>query len=97
MREVNNRIVDVLPQPRLTSTLEILCECVYDECTEWLTLTNDDYREVRERSRWFFVRPDHIVPDVERVVREGERFVIVEKFGEAGTVAAQADERSNAD
>jgi hypothetical protein len=97
MREVNDRIVDVMPHPRLTPSLEILCECVNDECTEWLTVSDAEYEEVRNRPRWFFVRPDHVVPDVERVVRDGERFVVVEKLGEAGAVAGEAHDSSRAD
>ena len=96
MREVNNRIVDVLPQPRLSPGIDVLCECVDDRCTERLAVTADDYERVRARPRWFLVRPDHMIPGLERIVWEGDHFVVVEKLGEAGAAAAEADEHSSA-
>jgi hypothetical protein len=96
MREVNNRIVEVLPMPRLSPQVDILCECVDEGCTDWLTVSPDDYERIRERPRWFFVRPEHVVPAVERVVLEGDRFVVVEKFGEAAAVAVETEEQSAA-
>jgi hypothetical protein len=97
MREVNDRIIDVLPRPRLTRSLDILCECVHNDCTEWLTVEDGDYEDVRSQPRWFFVRPDHVVPGVERIVREGKRFVVVEKVGQAGSIAAEVHDSSRAD
>jgi hypothetical protein len=35
----------------------------------------------------------HDIPEVERVVEENERFVVVEKFGESAVVAINLDPR----
>jgi hypothetical protein len=49
-----------------------------------------EYDAVRARATWFVVRPDedHVLPDVERVVRRTPGYWIVEKLGEAGDAAA---------
>jgi hypothetical protein len=41
----------------------------------------------------FAVLPGHDVPTVERVVETNERYVIVEKFGEAAITAIKLDPR----
>ncbi len=39
----------------------------------------------------FAVLPRHEVADVERVVAENDRFLVVEKFGEGGKAAIRLD------
>lgn len=89
MREVNQRIVELLPEAA-AGTVNVLCECVHDDCSEWLSLVPGEYRDVRRHPRRFAVRADHVAAEVERVVHEDEGFVVVEKIGEAGGIAADA-------
>ena len=46
----------------------------------------EDYAAVRAEPRHFAVLPGHIYPDVERVVREADGYVVVEKQGTAAEV-----------
>jgi hypothetical protein len=74
-----------------------VCECAAETCTEEVTLTREEYEAVRSRPDHFFVKPGHIVGDVERVVddaaADGTRYQVVEKLGEAAVVAAHHDPR----
>jgi hypothetical protein len=72
---------------------EWICECADTECTLRVSATLDEYEAVRLNSRTFLVYPGHVYPEVERVVRENERFTIVKKIGESGKIAEQLDPR----
>jgi hypothetical protein len=72
--------------------LEVVCECGQPSCSAVVTLTIGEYDDAhRERDR-FVVVPDHVDADLERVVREADGYVVVDKFGEAEDVA-EAEER----
>ena len=60
-------------------------------------MTQLEYEEVRRRPNHFFVKPGHVLPGVERVVNQanGNRYQVVEKFGEAGKVAIRLDPRQS--
>jgi hypothetical protein len=47
----------------------------------------DAYRHVRSEPTWFFVRPDHVQPEVEVVVERAAGYWIVQKVGIAGEIA----------
>jgi hypothetical protein len=60
----------------------------------WL-LTIPQYEEVRSGPRQFAVVRDHVLGDVEGVVRETDRFVVVrKKEGTPAEVAEEEDPRS---
>lgn len=91
LREVNERIEDVA---RGHDLLEFLCECHADNCTEAIPLSLADYEAVRSTSTHFVVVRGHTAsPEVERVVAERERYLVVEKLLEAAAVAAELDPR----
>lgn len=91
-RVVNERLVAMNEAlATMTETFVIACECADTTCVEMLDIRPDDYLSVRADSRWFIVLPGHVVADVERVIREVDGYVIVEKFGLAGEVAEAAD------
>jgi hypothetical protein len=73
----------------LTSTFAIACECADVTCVEMLEIEPQEYEAVRAEPRHFAVRPGHVYPDVEIVVREGHEYVVVEKVGVAGEVAEE--------
>ncbi len=91
-REVNERIEQITGDHRVLEA-EILCECAAAGCTASITLTLDEYEAVRRILTHFLVAPDHTVPDIERVVRQNERYVVVEKFGEGARAAVRLDPR----
>ena len=71
--------------------LHFVCECGDAECIERVLLTKEEYESVRARGTWFALVRGHEIPAVERVVRETDRFLVVEKL--AGAPAKLADER----
>lgn len=70
-----------------------LCECSRIECTEIVLATLTEYEAVRARPRGGILVAGHPEPSIERVVDENERFVVTEKFGEAGEIHAAQDPR----
>lgn len=70
-----------------------LCECADAGCTERVELTIAAYEDIRAAPARFVVRAGHERPDVETVLDQGNGYVIVEKRGEAGDVAAEDDPR----
>ena len=75
--------------------LPALCECAELRCTEVVKLTPQQYEAVRSDPRWFINAPGHQVnaQGWAYVVSENDRFVVVEKIGEAGELAEELDPR----
>jgi hypothetical protein len=57
-----------------------LCECSEASCTESIRLSLSDYREARGEGAAFILLPGHDDPHVERIVAQGDGYVLVEKF-----------------
>jgi hypothetical protein len=93
-REVNERIEDV--GTALTPEdvpMEFLCECDDADCVEKVSATRAEYEAVRAVATQFVVLSGHEDPGVEHVVQQTERFLVVEKEGEAGHEAEEDDPR----
>src|ERR1051326_4402167 len=94
-REVNERIETINASlPADDPTMEVLCECDAPDCHEPVNITRAEYESVRAVPTQFVVLPGHEDGDVERVVSTNERFLVVEKTGEAGREAEATDPRS---
>jgi hypothetical protein len=65
------------------------CECWQHGCAEHIPLSNEDWTLVRAEPCRFAVAPDHVAQNFEAVVKAFPRFWLVEKFGEAGEIAAE--------
>ena len=72
-----------------------LCECPQMACTEIALLTLKEYERVRSNGRGGLAVLGHEDETVERVIERNERFVMTEKFGRAGEVHKQEDDRGN--
>jgi hypothetical protein len=70
------------------------CECGRLGCNRLIEISLGEYRRVRAHPRRFFVVVDHDIPEAETIVETHERYVVVEKRGEAGAAAEAADPRS---
>ena len=91
-REVNERIRELTVQQ---GDAEFLCECGDDACTRPITMTLDEYEEVRSRPDHFAIVPGHEIDDVERVISQNERYAVVEKFpGVPTDLAVETDPRA---
>jgi hypothetical protein len=60
-------------------TEHYVCECSMQECTQRIALTREEYLEARENPARFFMLAAHRDPAHEHVVRETDRYVLVEK------------------
>jgi hypothetical protein len=79
--------------------LAFSCECTFRGCDVKVSLTLDEYREIRTVPTHFVVALGHWLPSVEKVVRETPRYQVVEKVGTAAVVArklASGDHRATA-
>ena len=91
-REVNERILELEESFGERDSEHLLaafvCECATTGCAIRVELTLDEYRLARAVPERFVVAPDHVHHEFERVVLTTERFWLIEKFGEAGEIAA---------
>ena len=93
-RQVNERIEDV--GTALTPDdvpMEFLCECDDPDCVEKVSATRAEYEAIRAVATQFVVLPGHEDPDIERVVQQTERFLVVEKEGQAAHDAEESNPR----
>jgi len=95
-REVNERIEGLAETFDLTSEqLDLVCECGEASCVERITMSHQEYEQLRSDAHLFAVYPGHEVPDIERVVDRQKGYFVVEKGqGEPAAVAGQTDPRS---
>jgi hypothetical protein len=70
-----------------------VCECADTQCTILVTATVPEYETVRSNPRTFIISPGHLYADVERVLSENDRFMIVEKLDNGGQIAESLDPR----
>lgn len=87
-RAVNEKLMELNDAvAALSETSVIACECADASCVETLEISGEEYAAVREEPRRFAVLPGHVYPDVENVVSESDRYVVVEKIAAAGDTA----------
>jgi len=73
----------------------MVCECGQDACDRMIAITTAEYERIRSDPRQFAVMRDHVLPDMERVVSQTDRFVVVAKMeGTPAEVALEEDPRS---
>lgn len=96
-RDVNER-VRTLEAGLSVHVSEWFCECANESCFEQVTMSHQAYEAIREHGNRFLVAPneDHLVPDVECLIAQNERYWIVEKTGDAERIARRFDPRSRA-
>jgi hypothetical protein len=96
-RDANERIRDVASKLDLDEEglLPFLCECADLGCTTIVQLSAAEYEEIRADPTWFVNALGHEVSAKgwAQVVREHDRYAIVEKIADAGAVAAELDPR----
>jgi hypothetical protein len=93
-REVNERIEDVGTALAPDDVpMEFLCECDNPDCVEKVSATRAEYEAIRAVATHFVVLPGHEDPDIEHVVQQAERFLVVEKEGQAAHDAEESDPR----
>jgi hypothetical protein len=95
-RQVNERVRDV-SQAFATldpTPIDFVCECGMQDCTEPVRLQLAEYEAVRASPTAFFVLPNHVIAEVERVVSDRGDYVVVQKLPHANDIARETDPRS---
>ena len=92
-REVNERIAELTGLLNETGFNLLICECSDRACAESLEITQEEYEAVRTKPARFIVLRGPELPEVERVVDDHGRYIVVEKFGAAAEVARAGDAR----
>jgi hypothetical protein len=95
-RQVNERINDLAEHFGLENEpLDLVCECGDPACVERITMSRDEYEELRADSTHFAVYPGHEKAEVDRVLdRRGGYYLVQKHEGEPAEVARQTDPRS---
>jgi hypothetical protein len=78
--KANEQIRASAERYRFDEAVPFLCECSELTCTDSVRLPLKSYREARATSDAFILRPGHDNPTVERIVAQGDGYVLVEKF-----------------
>jgi hypothetical protein len=89
-REVNERVQEIAGGPE-SGTVLAVCECGRADCTKEITLSSEEYAELRSDPVAFAVLPDHVEPSVEYVVAEKDGYVVVRKMEDEAWRARLAD------
>jgi hypothetical protein len=92
-RSVNERVDKVVQNFAADGRLGFVCECADRDCGSHIDLSHEEYDAVRQHPTHFLVLHDHVYPEVEVVVDERDRYVVVEMFGAGGRVATATDPR----
>jgi hypothetical protein len=93
-RELNENIGGLASTLGGGAPFEFICECSTSGCFERLSLTLDEYERVREDSTHFLLADGHQDIEIEQVISRHKNYVVVEKDGVAGLVAADDDPRA---
>jgi len=94
-RQVNERVKDVSDAFSAVdpSPIEFVCECGRRDCTAEIAFTASEYELIRRDPTHFVVLPDHVIPEIETVVRDGDGYVVVEKLPGEREIAVETDPR----
>ena len=82
-RNINEKIEEGAERHQVVSMLPFHCECGQLTCTETIELEPSTYDEIASHPLRFIVIPSHRIAEIERVVAEGDGYLVVEKLAEA--------------
>ena len=93
-REINEGIEEAHEDRPSERFIRMLCECGRESCDRLIAITMREYEKIRMDPRYFAVVGDHVLEDMENVVDENDRFVVVAKReGTPAEVAREEDPR----
>ena len=91
-REVNERIKELAERfGDAGERCSFVCECSDSGCAVQVELTLTEYAAIRRHPRRFVAAPGHEDPHHERIVTRTDRYLVVEKNGEAGEITERLD------
>ena len=90
-RAVNEEIEHIAEEQTTAGPLSFLCECATPSCGVYIQLAHGEYEAIRRVPTHFFVLPDHVFPEVETIVDDRGRYVVVAKFGAGARIVEAID------
>jgi hypothetical protein len=88
-RETNEAIAKGLWPGEPRGPVRFRCECARIDCNAAVEVPLSRYEETRRHPERFIVVAGHQLPEFERVVGEGDGYLIVQKIGVAGEEARE--------
>jgi hypothetical protein len=79
-RDVNEAIAETADKFEADEA-DFVCECGDPECAHRVTADLSEYEQVRSDGTHFLIAPGHAVPKVERVIKRGHGYEVIEKIG----------------
>jgi hypothetical protein len=93
-REINEQIEAAHEQGAPSRYVRMVCECGQAACERVVAITPAEYAQARSRPQQFVVLREHVIHDLERIVSQTDRFVVVAKReGTPADVAIEEDRR----
>lgn len=89
-RRLNERLAEPGNGDQADRVREFVCECSNRDCHERISMSDTEYRHLRDKPDRFAVVEGHETPEIEPVVERCDGYVIVEKTGEPGEVAERS-------
>ena len=89
-RDINEGIEEAIASVDPDGYTRMICECGRLECDRKVAISVAEFEETRSDPRRFVVVKEHVMPDVEDVVSDTGRYVVVQK--REGTPAEVAEE-----
>jgi hypothetical protein len=95
-RDANERIEERARELEFEPPVPFLCECGDSSCRVIVRVTLKAYEGVRQSATTFLIAPEHEQAATVggEVVDRRDGYLVVEKTGRSGEVAAEADPRS---
>lgn len=94
-REINEGLEQAHADEPPDRYLRMYCECGRSACESMIAITASEYERVRSDPVRFLILGEHLISDIERVVEETDRFVVIAKReGTPARVAREEDPRS---
>ena len=93
-RQINEQIEQAHQEATIQGQVRILCECGHLECDRLIAITIAEYEALRADATQFAMVHAHVMPEVERVAEQTDRYAVVAKReGTAAAVAVEEDPR----
>lgn len=94
-REVNEQIQDVARRFDMPA-LDLICECGNSSCVARISMSSEEYEQLRADPSQFAMAPGHEDASVESVIAREETYNLIRKHsGEPATLAAEHDPRGS--
>jgi hypothetical protein len=78
-RVINEGVEVAFESEPQDALLFFICECGLEQCDRTVRITKAEYERVRSDPRQFVIFRNHLIPDVEQVVSDGDTFLVVAK------------------